>query len=269
MRKLFRICLTLLTAGFVFSAVPLAASDYLAHPVSDYGENVTNLLFLLLTIAGAVFFLIVGIMAIILIRFRAKKPGEEGVRTHGHTVLEIVWTVVPFVIVFILAGMSVNLTLVQAKPPADALIVKVIGYQFGWDFEYYQTTSNTQGADVTTVKNICGNPAFMVTIKNLHVKTTTEFQIPQGVPVRFLVTSKDVVHSFWVPDFMIKKDTLPQYVADFWLTPRLVGEYPVVCAALCGSDHATMTGKVKIVPKNDFDTWLAAQQAAQAQEVKP
>ncbi|NNM68128.1 MAG: cytochrome c oxidase subunit II [Spirochaetales bacterium] len=237
---------------------PAWPSDFLVHPVSAYSGSIDAILWVTIAISIVFFALVVGIMAFVFFRFRAKKAGEEGVRIHGNVPLEIVWTVVPAIILVALSIWAVDVFNVELNPPESTLIVKVTAYQFGFDFSYYESSPNFQGAQTVTVHNICGNPAAFVKIRSLGVKTHGHFEIPQGVPVRFLVTSKDVIHSFWVPAFMIKRDTVPGLSSDMWLTPTTVGTYPVKCAVLCGPGHDGMRATLKVVPKAEFSSWLAA-----------
>ena len=250
-----------------FGALPLFADKFIADPATDYGVKIVGLSYVMMTLCVIFFVLVVGVIAFSLWKFRAKKPGEEGAAIHGHTGLEIVWTVVPALIMVCLGVISTVLVVDQLNPPKKTLIVKVTGYQFGWDFEYFQADAGADAAaaDIQTVRNICGNPAVFVKIKSLHVKTTDQFTIPRDTDIRFLTTSKDVVHSFWIPEFLIKRDMVPGLVADFWVHPTRNGEFIAKCAALCGVNHALMTAKVSVVDPAVFNTWLAAQQGAAVQ----
>jgi cytochrome c oxidase subunit 2 len=246
---------------FAFAAFPVFSDSFIAQPVTDYGIKIVGLSYIMMALCILFFLLVVGIIAYCLWKFRAKGPNEEGVAIHGHTGLEIIWTVVPAVIMLALGLASTVLVIDQLNPPKKTLIVKVTGYQFGWDFEYYQADADLNGnvSDVQTIRNICGNPAVMVKIKSLHVKSVDQFTIPKDTDIRFLTNSRDVIHSFWVPEFLIKRDMVPGLIADFWVHPTQTGEFTAKCAALCGASHALMVAKVHVVEPQQFQTWLAAQ----------
>ena len=250
---------------FAFAAFPVFSDSFIAKPITDYGVKIVGLSYIMMALCILFFLLVVGIIGYCLWKFRAKGPKDEGVAIHGHTGLEIIWTVIPALIMLALGLTSTVLVIDQLNPPKSTLIVKVTGYQFGWDFEYYQADAglNTNAADVQTIRNICGNPAVMVKIKSLHVKSVDQFTIPKDTDIRFLTSSKDVVHSFWVPEFLIKRDMVPGLVADFWVHPNLTGDFVAKCAALCGASHAAMVAQVHVVEPQQFQTWLAAQPGAE------
>jgi len=245
---------------FAFGALPAFADAFIAQPASDYGMKIADLSYVMMTLCIIFFVLVVSVIAYCLWKFRAKGPNEEGVAIHGHTGLEIVWTVIPALIMIALGVVSTVLVIDQLNPPKKTLLVKVTGYQFGWDFEYYQSDA-AAGADYETVRNICGNPAVMVKIKSFHVKSVDELTIPKDTDIRFLTTATDVIHSFWIPEFLIKRDMVPGLVADFWVRPVRAGEYTARCAALCGANHGLMTAKVHVVEPAQFQSWLTAQGA--------
>jgi len=243
----------------LFGALPAFADAFIADPASDYGAKIAGLSYVMMALCIVFFVLVVGVIGYSLWKFRAKAPGEEGVAIHGHTGLEIVWTVIPALIMIGLGAISTVLVIDQLNPPQKTLLVKVTGYQFGWDFEYYQADAAALGTEYETVGNICGNPAVMVKIKSLHVKTVDQFTIPKDTDIRFLTASKDVIHSFWIPEFLIKRDMVPGLVADFWAHPTKAGTFTAKCAALCGASHALMTAQVHVVSPEEFKTWLTAQ----------
>jgi cytochrome c oxidase subunit 2 len=122
-----------------------------------------------------------------------------------------------------------NLAEVRRVDP-DAMVVKVTAQQWSWSFEY---------------------PAYGVTSNELHV--------PEGKQILLQMTSRDVIHSFWVPEFRVKQDLVPGRITELRFTPTLVGNYKVRCAEICGTSHAYMEGPVIVASQADFDTWMAEQ----------
>jgi cytochrome c oxidase subunit 2 len=165
------------------------------------------------------------------------KPGDtrDGAPIHGNTRLEIIWVTIPFIIVSVLAAYGwIVLDDIEAKKP-NTLTVNVTGQQFAWSFEY---------PDEGKVK-------------------TNQLVLPKDRPVHFRVNTKDVLHDFWVPDFRLKTDAVPGLTTDIRVTPRRLGTYPVVCAELCGIGHSTMRQTVRVVPADEFESWLSEQRQSE------
>jgi cytochrome c oxidase subunit II len=165
--------------------------------------------------------------------FRAK-PGDKssGVYFKGNSRLEVVWTVVPLVVVIGFAFYGArNLSEVRAAS-SDAMLVKVVAGQWNWQFEY---------------------PDFGIKSKELY--------LPVNRQVLFQMTSRDVIHSFWVPEFRVKQDILPgaNLVKELRVTPIRLGSYKLLCAELCGGAHADMTAPVVVVSQADFQKWASTQ----------
>jgi cytochrome c oxidase subunit 2 len=182
----------------------------------------------LLICSVPIFVLVMTIAIYSVVRFRAK-PGDmgDGPPIHGNTRLEIIWVTLPFILVSALAIYGwIVLDDIEAKQQ-DEMVVRVTGQQFAWSFEY---------------------PRERV--------RSTELVLPEDRPVLFRIRSRDVVHSFWVPEFRLKEDAVPGLTTDIRLTPDELGRYQVVCAELCGLGHATMRQLVRVVPPDAFDSWL-------------
>ena len=187
------------------------------------------------------FSLIVVPMAYSMIVFRRKKGGpSEGEHFEGSTTLEIVWTVLPLVVVLVLAYMgSYSLGVIRRVDP-NAIVIKVKAQQFTWTFEY---------------------PEYGIVSNELH--------LPVDQQVVLKMESVDVIHSFWVPEFRVKQDVVPGRVTEYRITPTLVGNYKVRCAELCGASHSNMENSVIVDAKVEYDTWIAEQQALALENQTP
>jgi cytochrome c oxidase subunit 2 len=164
-----------------------------------------------------------------LVVFRRRK-GDTTDATHveGNTNLEIVWTIIPLFLVMAFAYLGAgNLAEIQRADP-NAMIVNVTGQQWSWSFEY---------------------PAYGVTSVEMHV--------PVGKQVLLQMTSRDVIHSFWVPEFRPKQDLVPGRITQLRITPTVIGNYKVRCAELCGTSHYSMEQPVIVESQADFDAWMA------------
>jgi cytochrome c oxidase subunit II len=190
-----------------------------------------------------VFVLVTSVVLLSVLKFRMR-PGEEeldGPPIHGNTRLEVIWTSLPATLLIALCAYAYIVLHDIEKAPANdnELHVKVIGQQFTWTFEY----TGSAGKKFTT----------------------TQLYVPEGRSVRFDVTSKDVLHDFWVPAWRMKIDAVPGIMTHYRITPVKTGErhaYPVVCAELCGLGHAFMRQTAHVMPEKDFNAWLAKQGAA-------
>jgi len=223
--------------GVLASLVGIAITlliDWFPEPAASSAGKIDTLYDVLLICSVPVFILVMTIAIYSVVRFRAK-PGDmgDGPPIHGNTRLEVIWVTIPFIMVSALAIYGwITLEDIEAKQK-DEMVVNVTGQQFTWTFEY---------------------PSEKVASKELY--------LPVDRPVEFKIQTKDVIHSFWVPQFRLKSDAVPGLTTKIRLTPDKQGNYEVVCAELCGLGHATMRQFVHVVPADDFQTWIADQKKA-------
>jgi cytochrome c oxidase subunit II len=178
-----------------------------------------------------IFVLVMTVAIYSVVRFRAR-PGDlgDGAPIHGNTRLEVFWVTIPFLIVSGLAIYGwIVLEDIEAKQPNE-MVVRVVGQQFTWHFNY---------------------PAEKV--------KSSELVLPKDRPVHFEITTKDVIHSFWVPVFRLKSDAVPGLTTEVRTTPTKVGEWNVVCAELCGLGHSTMRQEVRVIDPGEWDAWVEQQ----------
>ncbi len=190
-----------------------------------------------------------------------KSRGAKASNFHESTTLEIVWTVIP---IFILIAMAwpATTTLKDMYNTEDAdMDVLITGYQWKWKYEYL-------GEDVSFFSNL-NTPRDQIANeapKGEHylLEVDEPLYLPVGQKVRFLVTAADVIHSWWVPDFAVKRDAIPGYVNEAWTIISEPGTYRGQCTELCGKDHGFMPIVVKAVPEAEFHEWLAGKREAAA-----
>lgn len=182
---------------------------------------------------GALFSLIMGLLIYSIIVFRRRKNDEsDGPHIEGNTSLEVVWTLVPLLFVLFLAYYGSDVLAKVEAPDPNPLRVDVIGAQWSWRFEY---------------------PDYDI--------ISTELVLPVNKQTLLNMSSSDVIHSFWVPEFRVKQDLLPGdgFERELRITPIELGEYKVRCAELCGREHYDMLAPVKVLSTADFDAWVAEQ----------
>lgn len=204
----------------------LAASGFIAQKQQD-------LFWLILIIAIGVFVLVESLILFAVLRFR-RRPGQAiPPQTHGNTRIEIAWTIAPALILVVIAVPTVTTIFETAATPPLSLRVNVIGHQWWWEFEY----------------------------PDLGVVTANELHIPVGEAIALDLTSKDVIHSFWVPKLAGKTDMIPGRVNTMWIKADTADTYLGQCAELCGIQHGLMRLQVIVQPRGEFEAWVKAQRA--------
>lgn len=204
-------------------------------PKSDFAEAIDGLWNLTLVLGlgvGALTFVLLGY---ILIRFRYRPDSPQPKQIQGNTKLEIAWTLIPAVLISIIAVPTVQtIFFTYREAPEDALVIDVRGWQWWWEFKY-----TTENGDT--------------------VRTANEVHVPVGRPVHLRMTANDVIHSFWIPQMGGKRDVIPNRVTDIVFTPLEAGVYLGQCAEFCGESHALMKMRLIAQEPADFDRWLADQ----------
>jgi cytochrome c oxidase subunit II len=211
---------------------------WLPEDASKQAGIVDSVYWVVTIICVVVFAVVAGVSAYAVYKFRAP-PGDmdDGSPIHGHTGLEIVWTLVPTILVTGIAIYS-GVALAQAEDvPADHRTIEVSSQQFAWSFTY-------PDIEVTGGKPL----------------TSGELVLPIDQTVRFEITSKDVIHSFWVPQWRMKQDAVPGITTRTTVEPTKLGTFPVICTELCGLGHATMRSQARVLSEADFQAWVQEQQ---------
>jgi cytochrome c oxidase subunit II len=226
----------------IVSSVIMLIPDWNGDQGSTAAPKIDTLLDVMIVLSSFVFSIVMVMLVYSLWRWRVR-PGDEGdgAPIHGNTRLEIAWTVIPTVIVLIGAIYSwIVLSDIESRA-SNRMVVDVYGQQYTWHFNY---------------------PEQGVTARELHV--------PVDRQVEFRLHALDVIHSFWVPEWRIKKDAVPGITTRAFVTPDETGDYTLVCTELCGYGHATMRAPVKVEDSQaTFDQWVQTQQPIPASEPKP
>lgn len=213
--------------------------------------------------------IVFGVMLWSIINHR-KSKGAVSATFHESTKVEIVWTIIPFIILILMA-IPATRVLTQAYDASESdLDIQVIGYQWRWEYRYLRQDSLEEEvsffSSLSTSREQINNQlpkeeSYLLEVDNPLV-------IPINKKVRFLVTSNDVIHAWWVPDFAVKKDAIPGFINEIWAIVEEPGVYRGQCAELCGIEHGFMPIVVHAVPQDEYDAWYAGRQeqavAAQA-----
>jgi cytochrome c oxidase subunit II len=221
-------------AGAIATAVAIAV-PWLPEWAGKEGERIGFVFWFTTIICIAIFTLVAAVSVYSLWKFRAAPDDmSDGPPIHGHTGLEIAWTAVPAVLVTAISIVSAIVLAQNSHAGDKPLVVKVIGQQFAWQFEYP------------------GGKSF------------GQLRLPVGRHVRLEITAKDVIHSFWVPELAQKQDAVPDQINPLVVTPTRTGTFAVICTELCGIGHAIMRASAIVMPADAFDTWLKANGSAGA-----
>lgn len=209
-------------------------------PESTPAHSISHLAGFVLAITGAIFVVVAGLLVYALVRFRrhTDDDGTEPAQVYGSGPVEVAWTTVPFLIVLVLtlATARVIQEVQNARKPANALDVQVIGHQWWWEIRYPKLG--------------------IVTANELHVPVS---QRGERMPTFLELRSADVVHSFWVPRLAGKTDLIPNKVNSMWIEPERTGLFLGQCAKYCGTEHAKMLLRVYVETREDFDRWVKEQ----------
>ena len=223
--------------GLIATAIGLAITlsiDWFPKQGSSDADDIDTLYNWLLIVSVPIFVLVMTVAIYSVIRFRAR-PGDtgDGPPIHGNARLEVVWVVIPFILVSVLAAYAwITLDDIEAKKKNE-LVVDVTGQQFAWSYRYK------------------GPGGKLVQSPQLY--------LPVNRPVKFEIHTKDVIHSFWIPDFRLKQDAVPGITTSWRATPTKLGTHDVVCTELCGVGHSLMRGNVHVVRAGQFTAWLNKQ----------
>jgi cytochrome c oxidase subunit 2 len=222
---------------------------------------------LILWVCVAIGVVVFGAMIYSMIYHR-KSKGAVAAQFHESMTAEVVWTILPFIILIVMA-IPATKVLIDMHDTNDAdMTVKITGYQWKWRYEYI-------GEDVDFFSSLdtASNAARQVgsginpaTVENYLLDVDHPLVIPVGKKVRILLTASDVIHSWWVPDFGWKKDAIPGFITEAWVIVDEPGIYRGQCAELCGRDHGFMPIVVEVKSEADYATWLAAQKSVAAAE---
>ena len=211
-------------------------------PVTDRAVATKALYDIVFYLAVAVFLIVEAAIVFTVVRYR-RKPGDEALppQIHGNNLVEVIWTAIPTAIVLLLFVMSwQTLNTVEAKPPSD-VHVRAVAARYQWRFDYLDAS----GATLFSQAIPTGADGGMF--------------LPVGEPITVTLKAEDVIHAFYVPKFLFKRDAVPGKENVFSFTVEEAGTYRGQCAELCGAFHGSMVFEVHALPKPDFDTWLQAQ----------
>lgn len=254
-------------ALFTQSAVTIAeqsarSDENMRVGVTDVSHRVYDLHMLSLWICVAIGVVVFGVMFYSIFAHR-KSKGAVASHFHESTKLEIAWTVVPFIILLFMAVPATKVLTDIYNADDAALDVRITGYQWKWKYSYPKEGVEFFSS-LRTPRDEINNLAPKG--ENYLLDVDEPLVIPAGQKVRFLVTAADVIHSWWMPDFSVKKDAIPGFVNETWTMVPEPGVYRGQCTELCGKDHGFMPIVVRVLPQDEFDSWIATRKEEAVKE---
>ena len=217
------------------------ATDLMSDIISFHG-------YILMPIITGISLLVLGLLLYIMFRFNSKRNVVASTTTHN-TVIEILWTVIPVILLIIIAIPSFRLLYVSETIPKADLTIKAIGNQWYWTYEYPDYEDIVFDANML-LENELSDPKLRL------LETDTQIVVPVNKVVKLQITSADVLHAWTIPAFGVKMDAVPGRLNETWFKANKEGIYYGQCSELCGAKHAFMPINVKVVSESEFDDWL-------------
>lgn len=245
----------------------IALADYelnLHQGVTKISNDIYNIHMLVLwivTIAG------IGVFAVMIYSIinHRKSKGAQPASFHESTTVEVIWTVIPFVILVAIAVPATKTLLEMEDTSNPDMNIKVVGWQWKWEYDYMDEEGVHFFSNLDKASNDArqlGSGADVTKIENYLLEVDNPIVVPVNKKVRLLITANDVIHSWWVPKLGVKRDAIPGFVNESYFRAEKEGIYRGQCAELCGKDHGFMPIVVKVVSEADYKSWVSSKQQA-------
>lgn len=198
-------------------------------PVARSTERFDSLFAFVFAVSAVFFVGIVSTMTYFVVRYRRRHRGQRTSSSSGNLKIEVAWAVIPGALLLLIFGLGFKDYLYLAVAPRNALEVRVTGQKWSWSFDYPENGI-----------------------------TTSELTVPVGRPVKLVMSSTDVIHSFYIPAFRVKRDVLPNRYTEMWFEALQTGTYDIMCAEYCGTGHSKMIAQVEVLSQKEYEEWVAS-----------
>ena len=232
----------------------------LKAPATEIAGQIYNLHMLIVYVCLAIFVVVFAVMFYSIYKHR-KSVGHKAVQFHEHHMLEVVWTIIPAVILIAMAVPATKTIFAMKDTTAADMTVKVTGYQWKWEYDYLDKNVKFI-SNLTTSQDQIDNKAEKG--ENYLLEVDNPMVVPTGKKVRVVLTANDVIHAWWVPEFGVKQDAIPGFIKEVWFKVDKEGTYRGQCAELCGKAHGFMPIVVEAVSEDKYNTWIEAKKAEAA-----
>ncbi|MAV86731.1 MAG: cytochrome c oxidase subunit II [Rhodospirillaceae bacterium] len=230
------------------AAEPTPWQWYFQSPATPVMEQIIEFHNLMFFVEVGIVLLVLGLMVYIVVKFNSKANPEPTKTTHN-TALEVLWTVIPIVILIVFAVPSMKLLFFMEKAQNPEMTLKVTGNQWYWSYQYPDNGNFEFDSNIIPDEDIKPGQRRLLEVDNQVV-------LPVNTEIKVLLTARDVMHNWAVPAFGIKMDTIPGRINETWVKVTKIGTYYGQCSELCGVAHSRMPIAVKVVSKEDFKKWL-------------
>ena len=226
-------------------------------PASKVAQDVFQLHNFIMLVCLGIFVIVFGAMFYSLLKHR-KSVGHKAANFHENTTVEVVWTVIPFIVLMGMAYPAAKVVIDMKDTSNPDMTIKVTGYQWKWGYDYLNDDVSFYSTLSTPREQIAGAAA-----KGEHylLEVDEPMVVPVGKRVRLLITANDVLHAWWVPALGAKQDAIPGFIRDIWFKADKIGTYRGQCVELCGKDHGFMPIVVEVVSEDDYKAWVAKKKA--------
>ena len=238
------------------SGAALAAREWnLQTPVTPIARQMYDLHLFIFWICVVIFVAVFGVMFYSIFKHR-KSVGHQAHQFHENTTVEVIWTVIPFLILLFMAIPATKTIIAMKDTSAPDITIKVTGYQWKWGYDYLQEGFGFYSNLATPLAQIENRAP-----KGEHylLEVDNPLVVPVDTKIRVLITAGDVLHAWWVPAFGVKQDAIPGFVRDAWFKAETIGVYRGQCAELCGKEHGFMPIVVEVKSKDDYAKWADGQ----------
>jgi cytochrome c oxidase subunit II len=241
----------------------LAQAEYALNfqkPVTETARQIFGLHTATMWIIVGIAVVVYGAMFYSILKHR-KSVGHKAANFHHNTMVEVIWTTIPFIILIAMAYPATKAVIAMKDTSASDMTVKVTGYQWKWEYDYQQDGFKFMSVLSTPREQFENYQGKTDKGENYLVEVDNPMVVPVGKKVRVLLTANDVIHAWWVPAFGIKQDAIPGFIRDSWFKADKAGIYRGQCAELCGKDHGYMPIVVEVKEQADYDKWVAEQKS--------
>jgi len=248
MTKFFTALLTLITSSASFASQPSPWQMDFQEAASPVMAELHQFHNFLLVLSISIVLFVIFLIAYVLIRFNAKANPVPSKVTHN-TAIEVIWTVIPIIILIIIAVPSFRILKMAEHTPKADMTIKVVGSQWYWTYSYPDHDGIEFDSYMIQTKDLLPGQLRLLEVDNRIV-------VPEGATIKFLITAADVIHSFAVPSLGLKTDAVPGRTNEAWTRIDKKGVYYGQCSELCGVNHGFMPIAIEVVSKEDFAIWL-------------
>lgn len=232
---------------------------WMPKAASTYAQDVDDVFYFIYYTDAVFFAVLMAAMILMAVKYRRKAEGESTPVIKGNHTLELAWSVFPTFLLVAMFWLGFKGWMNMAVPPADAMEVRVIGQKWNWTYQY--PAANIGGVDYPSFEVAGADAACMERVADptRDIECNAALVVPAGKPVKLVMNSRDVLHSFFVPDFRMKRDVIPGRYTQQWFEAPEVGEHNVFCTEYCGDRHGYMYSKVEVKSPADFEAWKLEQ----------